>query len=232
VGAFFTVSLTSSTPNAFYTVTSSPICTGSCFAGLTTDASGNANCTADCGPPAGDYTLTARYADTECSLAVDVRNEPGLPCIGLGSGRRGYCTVVACPQGYIGDGGYPAVCNVADQRCCVHEADIGDIETPLGGGTCGSNEFDTAIGCIPASSSDRFIEWVLRWSFGIGGGIAFLLIIISGFQIITSSGDPKKIQTGRELLTAAISGLILLIFSVFILRLIGVDILGIPGFGR
>lgn len=232
VGAVFTVSLTSTTPNVYYTITSSPVCVGSCFAATQTDASGNLSCTADCGPPAGDYTFTARYADTECSLTVDVRNDPGLPCTGIGSGRSGYCVVLFCPQGHVADGGYPAVCNIPDQRCCVPESSLGNIETPLGGGPCGGDEFDTAIGCIPASDSDQFIEWVLRWSFGIGGGIAFLLIIFSGFQIITSSGDPKRMQAGRELLTAAVSGLILLIFSVFILRLIGVDILGIPGFGN
>jgi hypothetical protein len=48
-------------------------------------------------------------------------------------------------------------------------------------------------------------------------------------MISTSAGDPKKLQAGKELLTAAISGLLLLIFSVFILRIIGVEILNIPG---
>ncbi len=62
---------------------------------------------------------------------------------------------------------------------------------------------------------------------GIAGGAAFLLIVVAGFQIITSSGDPKRLQAGKELLTAAIAGLVLLIFSLFILRLIGVDVLGI-----
>ena len=66
---------------------------------------------------------------------------------------------------------------------------------------------------------------------GIGGGIAFLLILVAGFMIITSQGSPDKIQAGKELLTSAIAGLLLIIFSVFILELIGVDILEIPGFG-
>lgn len=44
---------------------------------------------------------------------------------------------------------------------------------------------------------------------------------------MTSSGDPNKLKAGQELLTAAISGIIMLIFSVFILKVIGVDILKI-----
>ena len=50
-------------------------------------------------------------------------------------------------------------------------------------------------------------------------------------MIITSTGDPIKLQAGRELLTAAIAGLLLLIFAVYILKLIGVEILGLPEFG-
>lgn len=61
------------------------------------------------------------------------------------------------------------------------------------------------------------------------GGIALVLIAVAGFNIMTAAGDPQKLNGGRELLTAAVSGLVLIIFSVFILRLIGVQILQIPG---
>lgn len=87
---------------------------------------------------------------------------------------------------------------------------------------------DTAIGCIPIEQQGM-ITFLLRWAIGIAGGIAFILIIIASFQIMTSQGDPKRLQAGKELLSSAIMGLILLIFSAFILRVIGVDILGIPG---
>ena len=95
---------------------------------------------------------------------------------------------------------------------------------------CGKG-IDTAIGCIPIGSGQEFTEFILKWAFGIGGGVAFLLILYAGFIIMTSAGDHKRLQAGRELLTSAISGLVLLIFSVFILRLIGVDVLALPGFG-
>jgi hypothetical protein len=88
---------------------------------------------------------------------------------------------------------------------------------------------NTAIGCIPIHDTNEFIGFILRWAIGIGGGIAFLLIVFAGFQIMTSAGNPERLQAGRELLTSAIAGLILLVFSVFILRIIGVDILKLPG---
>jgi hypothetical protein len=80
-------------------------------------------------------------------------------------------------------------------------------------------------------SSEEFLSDILRWAVGIGGGIAFLLILYAGFMIMTASGNPERLKAGQELLTSAISGLILLIFSVFILKFIGVDILGLDAFG-
>jgi 3-phosphoglycerate kinase len=91
----------------------------------------------------------------------------------------------------------------------------------------GGKGVDTAIGCIPIENITALTTFVMRWLLGIGGGIAFLMILFAGFQIMTSSGDPKKLSSGQELLTSAVSGLILVIFSIFILRLIGVNILGI-----
>jgi hypothetical protein len=93
----------------------------------------------------------------------------------------------------------------------------------------GARGIDTAIGCIPIENSSGLLGFILRWAIGIGGGIAFILIIISGFMIMTASGNPEKLQAGKELMTSAIMGLIMLIFSVFLLKIIGVDILGLSG---
>jgi hypothetical protein len=99
---------------------------------------------------------------------------------------------------------------------------------------CANDEtgINTAIGCIHVlGSSEEFLSDILRWAVGIGGGIAFLLILYAGFMIMTASGSPDRLKAGQELLTSAISGLILLVFSIFILKFIGVDILGLGAFG-
>lgn len=98
--------------------------------------------------------------------------------------------------------------------------------SPLCNGDKGIN---TAIGCIPITNTNEFVGFILKWAIGIGGGIAFLLIIYAGFMIMTSSGNPERLKAGQELLTSAIAGIIMLIFSVFILRFIGIDILKLPG---
>jgi hypothetical protein len=92
------------------------------------------------------------------------------------------------------------------------------------------NCIDTAIGCVPVFGGAGTIDlmtFILGWGVGIAGGIAFLLMVYAGFQIMTSSGNPTKLQAGKELFGAAISGLLLLIFSAFIMRVVGVDILQI-----
>jgi hypothetical protein len=98
--------------------------------------------------------------------------------------------------------------------------------------TARNTGIQTAIGCIHVlSSPEVFLGDILRWAVGIGGGIAFLLILYAGFMVMTSAGNPERLKAGQELLTSALSGLILLIFSVFILKFIGLDILGLGAFG-
>ncbi|MCJ7805259.1 hypothetical protein MUP46_01305 [Patescibacteria group bacterium] len=98
--------------------------------------------------------------------------------------------------------------------------------------TCNNGDgINTAIGCIPINDTNAFVGFILRWAIGIGGGIAFLLIIYAGFMIMTSSGNPERLKAGQELLTSAIAGIIMLIFSIFILRVIGIDILKLGNFG-
>lgn len=98
--------------------------------------------------------------------------------------------------------------------------------------TCGSDglSVNTAIGCIPFGNQNELIGFFLKWGLGIGGGIAFILLLLGGFQIMTSRGDPNRLKAGQELLTSAIAGLLLLIFSLVILRIIGFDILKIQAF--
>lgn len=99
-------------------------------------------------------------------------------------------------------------------------------------GNCNEGEVNTALGCIPIGSANNFIAWILKFAIGIGGGIAFLLMLFGVFQIITSSGDPERLKAGKELITSALIGLLMIIFSVFLLQLIGVQILDIPGFAK
>ncbi len=87
----------------------------------------------------------------------------------------------------------------------------------------------TGLGCIP-TDPENLAKWILSKAILMGGGIAFLLSLFGGITIILAAGNPEKISQGKEIITSAVSGILLIIFSVFLLRLIGVDILQLPGF--
>lgn len=92
----------------------------------------------------------------------------------------------------------------------------------------GGPRVNTALGCIPVQMGD-FVQWLLPKLFGIVGGISFLLLVYGFILIGTSAGDPKKVQGAKETITSAITGLLVSIFSIFLLRLIAINILRIPG---
>lgn len=91
-------------------------------------------------------------------------------------------------------------------------------------------EFSTAFGPIQVDLP-KFVQRIFGIILGISGGLALILIIISGYRIMVSQGNPEALKGAREQLTAALIGLMLIIFSTAILQIIGVDILHIPGFG-
>lgn len=89
----------------------------------------------------------------------------------------------------------------------------------------------TGIGCIVTNSFTGFVAGsMIPLGVSIAGLAALLCIIYALFILQTSQGNPERVKKAREYLTNCIIGLLLIIFSVFILRLIGVNILKIPGF--
>jgi len=95
-----------------------------------------------------------------------------------------------------------------------------------------NNDINTALGCIPINDTSTFINWFFQNIIGVVGGIALLIIGFGAFQIITSGGNPDKVKGGRELIASAITGLVFVIFSLFLLSFIGVDILHLPGLAK
>lgn len=92
---------------------------------------------------------------------------------------------------------------------------------------CARSGFWTGIGCIPLSL-EGFVNYIFTFGIGLGGIVALLCMIYAAFMIQSSSGNPERIKKAQELLTSCVMGLMLIIFSIFILRVIGVDILRIP----
>lgn len=82
---------------------------------------------------------------------------------------------------------------------------------------------------IPFSPAKSFptigalVSTITSNAFVIAGVLAFIFIIIGGFAIISAggSGDPKRMEQGKKTLTYAIAGLILVVFSYWIIQLLG-----------
>lgn len=167
---------------------------------------------------AGNYTIklmaydssTGNTLPTGCQGTFAISYEGGKPgeTHPVGGEIKEIC--VGVPEGKS---------KVACEKCF-----IGDKDNPPGTWT--------ALGCIPTSDLNGFVAWLLTRVLFIATGIAFLLMVAGAVQILTSAGNPDKVKAGGELITSAVSGLLLIILSAFLLKLIGVDILQIPGFSQ
>ncbi|MCX7996193.1 MAG: pilin [Patescibacteria group bacterium] len=95
----------------------------------------------------------------------------------------------------------------------------------------GFGGYYSAIGCVPTRLENFISNFVLRVGIGIAGMVSLACIIYSAILLQVSQGNPDTIQKARDQITSCIIGLLMIIFSIFILRIIGVEILRIPGFG-
>jgi hypothetical protein len=101
----------------------------------------------------------------------------------------------------------------------------------FGAATCnGAPGVDSAIGCIPTGYLPDFLSFFLKWALGISGGVIILLIISTGYSLLTSAGNPEKLQAVKENVVSIISGVVLILFSLVLLQTIGAGVLGLPTF--
>lgn len=144
-----------------------------------------------------------------------------------------------CGMGYEPEPGEKSGYNVCSCNCKltgtvipymgsgkINYTDQGSTYDPFAG--CSNTSVSTSLGCVPVEVKS-FVPWLLNILFGIAGGIAFLLMVYGFILIATSGGEEKKMAGAKETITSAIVGLLVCIFSIFILRLITVNILKIPG---
>ena len=58
--------------------------------------------------------------------------------------------------------------------------------------------------------------------FAIAGIGLLIMIIASGFKLMTSAGDAKKMEQGRQQLTYAVVGFIVIFASFWIVQILGI----------
>lgn len=77
------------------------------------------------------------------------------------------------------------------------------------------------IDCIPI-----IVFNVIYWLIFFSGVVALFLIIFGGFRFMTSGGDPKNVESARKVITWAIIGLLIILFSFAIVTFIS-DVTGV-----
>lgn len=65
------------------------------------------------------------------------------------------------------------------------------------------------------------ISALLPYFYGLAGFLVLLYLVLGGYQVLTSQGDPKLMATGREKITWAIVGFIILFSAYWIVQLAG-----------
>jgi hypothetical protein len=65
------------------------------------------------------------------------------------------------------------------------------------------------------------VSVILKNAFVIAGIIAFLLLVFGGFTVIIGAGgDSKKLEQGKQAMTGAAAGLLLIVTAVWIVQII------------
>ncbi len=83
-----------------------------------------------------------------------------------------------------------------------------------------NSNIQTKDGVATIQGLEGLFSNVVSVILGFGGIVLFILLLVGGFNYLTSGGDPKKIEGAKATLTYAIIGIVVLVLAFLILRLI------------
>lgn len=99
--------------------------------------------------------------------------------------------------------------------CCRGELKYGTLREPMDWGNCVVDGIPT-LKCIPAIFGN-----LINTLIGLAGIVAVIFITTSGIKFITSGGDQTKVAEARRTLTFAVVGLLVVVLSFTILKVVG-----------
>lgn len=96
---------------------------------------------------------------------------------------------------------------------------------------CVTDKGVATMQCIPI-----VMQNLINTALVFSGTVALIFAIISGYQLIRSEGDTKKVQEAKGTLTYAILGLVVIFSSFFIINVVafgtGVSCIKMIGFSN
>lgn len=70
------------------------------------------------------------------------------------------------------------------------------------------------------SAIPKYFGNILEAMIPLIGLLAFVMILVGGFKILTSGGDAKGMASGRQTITLAVGGIVLAIISWLVLVIV------------
>lgn len=95
----------------------------------------------------------------------------------------------------------------------------------------GNEFFWSAFGCMPLDIKSFINNYVYIYGIGLAGTIMFLCILLNAYRIQFSQGKPETVKKAVDSLKSCLFGLLVILGAVLIVRIIGIDIIQIPGLG-
>jgi len=187
--------------------------------GVQCDALSTRGVTACCNPP--DQSGCKATGPTSCVVSACVSNNE---CSSDYSGSAGAAGSFDCYTGCRLD--------TSSDPVCTNTTPSGGGSTPTTGGIVPAD-----IGWIHAPTfrgwiygDEPFLEGltslILTYGIVLAGLYFFVRLLIGGFTMLTSVGDPGKIENGKQNLIHAFIGLIIVVSAFFIMQIIS-KLLGI-----
>jgi hypothetical protein len=166
----------------------------------------------------------------DIDVAVPLPNDPGGVTANLGASKAfNLCGQIGSAERAKGDS--CCRCQTGSANSHLDCSGDGSSCTCTGSSNNGATVgLWTAVGCIP-TTYQGITGTLLKIGLMVGGGAGMLMILGAALVLATSEGEQKKINDAKDQITAAIIGLVFIIFSITILQFVGVQILQIPGFG-
>ena len=107
-----------------------------------------------------------------------------------------------------------------DGECKSSDSDINDIEV-TSDTLDNLNPFKIGNGSVDLSTPGKIISRALKFFvFPIAGVILFIILILGGFQMLAGASNSKSLEEGKQRITAAIIGFILLFAAYWIAQLL------------
>ncbi len=85
------------------------------------------------------------------------------------------------------------------------------------------NGYYSSFGCIPFKV-EGFVNWFVSLSIAIAGIVSLYCLIMNSIRMQLSRGDASAIEKARQNIISCVLGVLLIIFSVFILRIAGISL--------